>query len=73
VAFVTAVVLAVVGFWVHRSPSGFLFAVLLGIILRFPHPQPARMEPLGPKRLVVAIVTLMVYALCFWPFPITIR
>jgi len=72
-AFVATVVLAILGFWWHRSPSGFLFAVLLGVILRFPHPQPAHMEPLGTKRLLIAIVTLLVYALCFWPFPISIR
>jgi membrane-associated protease RseP (regulator of RpoE activity) len=72
-AFVTTVVLAILGFWLHRSPSGFLFAVLLGVILRFPHPQPARMEPLGTRRVLIAIVTLLVYALCFWPFPISIR
>lgn len=72
-AFVTAVVLAILGFWWHRSPSGFLFAVLLGVILRFPHPQPVRMEPLGAARLAIAMVTLLVYALCFWPFPISIR
>ena len=72
VAFVAAVILAILGFWWHHSPSGFLFAILLGVILRFPHPQPAMMEPLGTKRLVIAIVTLLVYALCFWPFPITI-
>ena len=73
IAFVAAVILAILGFWWHRSPSGFLFAILLGIILRFPHPQPARLEPLGIKRLAIAILTLLVYALCFWPFPITIR
>jgi len=73
IAFVSAVVLAILGFWLHRSPSGFLFAVLLGIILRFPHPPPFTMEPLGTKRLAIAILTLLVYALCFWPFPITIR
>ena len=73
IAFVVTVVLAILGFWLHRSPSGFLFAVLLGVILRFPHPQPARMEPLGTARLVIAVVTLVVYALCFWPFPISIR
>lgn len=72
IAFVTAVVLAILGFWWFRSPSGFLFAVLLGILLRFPHPEPARMEPLGTRRLVIALVTLLVYALCFWPFPIKI-
>ena len=71
-AFVAAVILAIAGFWWHRSPSGFLFAILLGVILRFPHPQPSLMEPLGTKRIVIAIVTLIVYVLCFWPFPITI-
>ena len=73
VAFVAAVILAILGFYWHHSPSGFLFAILLGFILRFPHPQPARMEPLGTKRVAIAILTLLVYALCFWPFPISIR
>ena len=73
IAFVCAVVLAILGFWWHRSPSGFLFAILLGVILRFPHPQPARMEPLGTKRVAIAFLTLLVYVLCFWPFPISIR
>jgi len=31
------------------------------------------MEPLGTKRLVIGILTLIVFALCFWPFPITIK
>lgn len=73
IAFVSTVVLAVLGFWWHGSPSGFLFAVLVGVIMRFPHPQPAIMEPLGTKRLAIAIVTLLVYALSFWPFPISIK
>jgi membrane-associated protease RseP (regulator of RpoE activity) len=72
IAFITTAVLAILGFWWYRSPSGFLFAVLLGILLRFPHPEPARMEPLGTSRLAIALVTLLVYVLCFWPFPIRI-
>jgi membrane-associated protease RseP (regulator of RpoE activity) len=72
VAFVTVAVLAVLGFWWHGSPSGFLYAVLVGIMLKVPHPAPAEMEPLGAKRIVIAIVTLIVFALCFLPFPITI-
>jgi membrane-associated protease RseP (regulator of RpoE activity) len=72
VAFVTMSVLAGLGFWWHDSPSGFLYAVLLGVVMRLPHPQPAVMEPLGVKRIVIAIVTLIVFALCFSPFPITI-
>lgn len=72
IAFVIIVVLAVLGFWLHRSPSGFLYAILLGVMLRFPHPSPAINEPLGAKRLMIAVLTLLVFALCFWPFPITI-
>ncbi len=71
-AFISASVLAVLGFWWHGSPSGFLYAVLLGVMLEVPHPQPSVMEPLGTKRIVIAIVTLIVFVLCFWPFPITI-
>lgn len=73
VAFVTVVVLAILGFFWHNSPSGFLYAVLLGIMMKVPHPAPGVMEPLGTKRTVIAIVTLLVFALCFWPFPISIR
>jgi membrane-associated protease RseP (regulator of RpoE activity) len=72
VAFVTMSLLAGLGFWWHGSPSGFLYAVLLGFVMRLPHPAPAVMEPLGTKRIVVAILTLLVFVLCFWPFPITI-
>ena len=71
-AFVTVAVLALLGFWLHNSPSGFLYAVLVGIMLRLPHPQPAEMEPLGTKRILIAIATLIVFALCFLPFPITL-
>src|ERR1041384_893715 len=72
VAFVTVVVLALLGFWWHGSPSGFLYAVLLAVMMKVPHPHPAVMEPLGTKRIVIAIITLIVFVLCFWPFPITI-
>ncbi len=72
VAFVTVAVLAVLGWFWHGSPSGFLYAVLLGVMLKVRHPQPAMMEPLGTKRVLIAILTLIVFALCFWPFPITI-
>ena len=72
VAFATMCLLAGLGFWWHGSPSGFLYAVLLGVVMRLPHPQPAVMEPLGTKRILVAILTLIVFALCFWPFPVTI-
>jgi hypothetical protein len=71
-AFVTMAVLAVLGFLWHGSPSGFLYTVLLGVMLRVKHPQPEVTEPLGTGRLVIALLTLIVFALSFWPFPITI-
>jgi membrane-associated protease RseP (regulator of RpoE activity) len=71
-AFITVAVLAVLGWFWHGSPSGFLYAVLLGVMLKVRHPQPAVMEPLGTKRVAIAILTLIVFAVCFWPFPITI-
>jgi len=72
VALVAVVVLALLGFWWHGSPSGFLYAVLLAVMMKVPHPEPAVMEPLGTKRIIIAIITVIVFALCFWPFPITI-
>lgn len=72
IAFGMMAVLAVLGFVWHGSPSGFLYTVLLGVMLRVRHPQPGTMEPLGKGRLIVAVITLIVFALCFWPFPITI-
>jgi membrane-associated protease RseP (regulator of RpoE activity) len=72
VAFAVMAVLTVLGFVWYGSPSGFLYTVLLAIMLRVGHPQPEEMEPLGPVRTWIAVVTLVVFALCFWPFPITL-
>jgi membrane-associated protease RseP (regulator of RpoE activity) len=71
-AFVSMGMLAVLGWVWHGSPSGFLYAVLLGVMLRVRHPQPREVQPLGRTRIVVALITLLVFALSFWPFPITI-
>ncbi len=72
VAFAVLAVLAVLGFVWYGSPSGFLYTVLLAIMLRVGHPQPEEMEALGRVRIWIAVVTLIVFALSFWPFPITI-
>ena len=71
-AFVIVAVTAVLGFLWHGSPSGFLYALLLGIMLKVRHPQPEQMEPLGTTRVIIAIFTLLVFLLSFHPFPITI-
>lgn len=72
IAFVTMAVLALLGWFWHGSPSGFLYTVLLAIMLKVRHPQPGEMEPLGSARVWIAVLTLIVFALSFWPFPITI-
>jgi membrane-associated protease RseP (regulator of RpoE activity) len=72
VTFAAVAVMSVLGFIWHGSPSGFLYTVLLGVMLRVRHPAPEQMEPLGTVRIMVGIVTLIVFALSFVPFPITI-
>ena len=72
IAFVSMAALSVLGWLWHGSPAGFLYAVLLAIMLRVRHPQPEQLEPLGAARTLIAVLTLLVFALCFLPFPITI-
>jgi membrane-associated protease RseP (regulator of RpoE activity) len=72
VAFITVAAMSVLGFIWHGSPSGFLYTVLLAVMLKVRHPSPEAMEPLGRARIVVAIITLIVFALSFVPFPITL-
>ena len=73
-AFVSMLVLAPLGWLWHGVPSGFLYAVLLFIMLRVPHPQPAdNADPLGRRRELVALLTLAVFMLSFTPFPLTLK
>jgi membrane-associated protease RseP (regulator of RpoE activity) len=71
-AFITVATLAILGWVWHSSPSGFLYAVLLAVMLRVRHPQPEDDRPLDRSRMIVALITLLVFALSFTPFPITI-
>jgi len=66
------VVLALLGLYWHGSLSGFVYCVLLAVMLNVRHPQPAITEPLGRFRALIGVITLVVFALCFWPFPITL-
>lgn len=72
-AFIAVAVTSVLGFVWHGSPSGFLYTVLLAVMLRVRHPAPERFESLGRARTLVAVITLLVFALSFVPFPITLR
>ncbi len=71
-AFIAMSTLAILGWLWHSSPSGFLYAVLLAVMLRVRHPQPEDDTPLDRSRLIVALITLLVFALSFTPFPLTI-
>jgi membrane-associated protease RseP (regulator of RpoE activity) len=71
-AFVTVAVTSVLGFIWHGSPSGFLYTALLAVMLKVRHPAPDEMEPLGRGRMIVAIVTVIIFVLSFVPFPITL-
>jgi membrane-associated protease RseP (regulator of RpoE activity) len=73
-AFVSVLVLAPLGLFWHGSPGGFLYAVLLFVMLRVRHPEAENVgDTLGRARLFVALLTLLVFLLCFTPFPLTIK
>jgi len=72
VAFAAVAMLSILGFIWHGSPSGFLYTVLLAVMLRVRHPAPEQMEPLGRGRTVIALLAVLVFALSFVPFPLTI-
>jgi len=71
--FVSMTLLAVLGWHWHNSPGGFLYAILLFVMLCVPHPRAQdELAPLGRARTFVALLTLAVFLLCFVLFPITI-
>ena len=72
VAFGLMLITTIFGWLWFRSPVMFLYVVLLAVMLRVRHPQPEQMEPLGLARTIIGVITLIVFALCFLPFPITI-
>ena len=72
-AFVLMALLSGLGMYFYGSPSGFLFAVILAIMLRIKHPAPIDTTPLDLKRKIVALLTLIIFVLCFVPFPIQLN
>ncbi len=72
-AFVFMAVFSIAGWYFYNSPSGFLIAVLLGVMMRVPHPEPWDQTPLDAKRKVIAALTLLIFILSFTPFPIRIN
>ena len=65
--------LSVLGMYFYNSPSGFLIAIILGVMMRVRHPRPYDQTPLDKKRKAIALLTLVIFILCFVPFPIRIN
>src|SRR5215831_3914805 len=63
--FAAMVALSVLGYLWHGSPAWVLFVILLAFMLRVGHPKPQQMEPLGFPRMIIGLVTLIVFVLCF--------
>jgi membrane-associated protease RseP (regulator of RpoE activity) len=72
IAFIVMATCSILGLLYFGSPSGFLIAVLLGIMMRIKHPIPWDQTPLDGKRKAVAFLCLIIFVLCFVPFPIQI-
>lgn len=72
VAFVVMAACSILGWIYFNSPSGFLFAILLGVMMQIKHPTPWDQSPLDAKRKAIALLTLIIFLLCFVPFPIQI-
>jgi membrane-associated protease RseP (regulator of RpoE activity) len=71
IAFCAMLAVTGLGLLWYHTPVMILYVVLLAVMLRVRHPQPEQMEPLGMPRIIIAVVTLIVFVLCFLPFPIT--
>lgn len=73
IAFALMSLMSLLGWFLYSSPSGFLFAVLLAFMMRIRHPEPLDDAPLDFKRKIIAALTLLIFILCFAPFPIRVR
>ena len=70
IAFPVMATLSFVGMYYYGSPSGLLIAIILFVMMRVGHPSPIDQAPLDAKRKFVAFLTLVIFILCFVPFPI---
>jgi membrane-associated protease RseP (regulator of RpoE activity) len=72
IAFVVMTTLSILGMYFFNSPSGFLIAIILAVMMKIRHPRPWDISPLDAKRKAIALLTLVIFVLCFVPFPIRI-
>lgn len=73
IAFAVMVMLSGIGLYFYNSPGTILFTIILAVMIRVGHPEPLDNSPLDFKRKIVAFLTLLIFILCFTPFPIQIR
>jgi membrane-associated protease RseP (regulator of RpoE activity) len=73
IAFAVVATLSIAGFYFFGSPSGFLIAILLGVMMRIKHPRPYDETPLDNKRRLIAVMVLVIFCLSFVPFPISLE
>jgi len=73
IAFVAMAVFSILGWFLFGSPSGFLITILLGVLSRIQQTKPLDPTPLDAKRKVIAALTLLIFVLCFVPFPLQIN
>lgn len=73
IAFIAMALISVLGWYLYSSPSGFLFTLLLAVMMRIRHPEPLDDTPLNPFRKLIAVLTLLIFILSFVPFPVQIR
>lgn len=72
IAFVLMASFSILGLYFYGSPSGFLIAILLGVMMRIRHPRPWDYRPLDAKRKAIAFLTFVIFVVSFMPFPIQI-
>ncbi len=63
--------LAVFSIVVHQPPVYLLWTFVLLFLMKVGHPPVIEEEPLGTARITLAIISAVVFLLCFMPFPIT--
>ncbi|MFL6277510.1 MAG: site-2 protease family protein [Blastocatellia bacterium] len=63
--------LSILAFVKQQPPVYGFWTLVLLFLLKVGHPQVSEDEPIGRGRIILAIVALIVFLLCFMPFPIS--
>lgn len=68
---VSVLTLTVASILLHQSPVWLIWSLVLLFMLRVGHPPVSEQEPLGGARIALSVLAVIVFLLCFMPFPIT--